>query len=547
MRRIATFGGVVGLAGTGSGYAFGDAPLGALVVLAALALALLGIGAWAAGVLPSLPARVRRSRRRVAVPAVAIAVLLSVSVAPVAGDHGGGHYGFQGCDNSDSLIGAFLDGFASPNEEGECRFNPDDGPDQSDYADLQAMAEVQHQSTEDFLRITDNFAKDTRAVAWSDAKLSLADSLNNGSNLTEAKKAWNESVMDYYGPKYKDAYNQYSKISSTTEYIWKADSANVTWSNSEIVGWVTVNVGKYDHGGTTTYENITVRSPVLSDGAGGYHAWAGFTKIYTSNVTYSNFYLPQEDNSTTNIEIRNTNSITWYNATGSTYLQWSDSSDAAAQWNQQASQVKNSGMPYVEEVYNKYKSGEINSTDILGASELAGRASTSYNSTGYYGFAAVEMATLGWESDLNTSFSVGMNGTTYDGYVFYSGDEQITFQNGTEYDPSSYNGSFYMTAQTSNGSKVLPLDQNFTVNRLTDPTTGEALNETTTESYTYAGGNASEFQSELESLAQLRAQLKKQESASAGGGGFDFGGAASTGGILLAAGVALYALGRSED
>ncbi|WP_255151333.1 hypothetical protein [Halorarius halobius] len=433
---------------------------------------------------------------------------------------------------------------------GECTHTAD----KSDIADLQAMAETAASANHTFVRSQYNFAKDRRAVAWSEGKLATAHALNNGSNVSVAKEQFNQSVVDYYEKPYIHTLAAWQNRVSVLEYLFKADPQNTTvtpsYPDRDIEGFVTVNLTQYNNGSDWSY-TTDIRVPVWS--LNGLAMWEPPTfgndpNLVINSINNSSAYIPSTNNDTSSLPNSfdtNVDPRFVYNGTHQTVIMKQNIYDVEVSYYslwEPSLQIRANGGPFVEEVYQKYEAGELNASDLLGTAELAGRSSTSYNSTGYYSFLAVEMATLGWHSDLNTSFTVDYNGSTYNGQVFYSGDDSVTFENGTTYHPVNYNGSFYMAAQTANGSKVLPLEDNFTVTRLTNPVSGDDLNKTTTEQYTYATGNASALQAELDKLAELREELKEANSAASGGSDSDSGvGAKVIIGVLALVGLAAWA------
>ncbi|PSQ57655.1 hypothetical protein BRD22_01665, partial [Halobacteriales archaeon SW_8_68_21] len=91
----------------------------------------------------------------------------------------------------------------------------------------------------------------------------------------------------------------------------------------------------------------------------------------------------------------------------------------------------------IEETLANYDANELNATDFLSPTEIASRASTDYQETGYYGFAATTLAAQGYSGNLNTSHTVALaSGETVDGTLFYTGDDLTQIENGTQYDPT---------------------------------------------------------------------------------------------------------------
>jgi hypothetical protein len=100
-----------------------------------------------------------------------------------------------------------------------------------------------------------------------------------------------------------------------------------------------------------------------------------------------------------------------------------------------------------------------------------------------------------------------------------------------------------MAVQKDNGNgTIIRLKEDFTVESITDTSTGEAMTNTTIESYTYDSTNSSNLADEIARLSQLREEYEQAQT-TGGTGGFDLGG--NTGVIAgLLAVVALLALTR---
>jgi hypothetical protein len=195
-----------------------------------------------------------------------------------------------------------------------------------------------------------------------------------------------------------------------------------------------------------------------------------------------------------------------------------------ADYGGQAQQVTDNVDVYVDDVYTRYESGELNLTNVVDPATLAGQAASSYNDTGYYSFAATSLATMGYSGDLNTSVTVEMSNTTYSGTMFYTADDVSNFTNGTTYNPADLNGTVWIVAQENESAALVELDGEFTITDVVNPKTGETRENVTVQKYVYDSHDASQLEEELNRLSELRQKLEEQQANSDGSGGGWFGG-----------------------
>jgi hypothetical protein len=208
--------------------------------------------------------------------------------------------------------------------------------------------------------------------------------------------------------------------------------------------------------------------------------------------------------------------------------------------------VNNNGDAVIDGIYGNFSQGEIDTTDVLSPSEIAGQAATNYSSTGYYGFAAAELAALGNAGSLNHSHTVERyNGETLDGTLFYTGQDSVTFSLDDTYDPADYSGSFLMA--TNDG--IVELTRPFTITDQVNTRTDETVGNVDAERYVYDRTSADQFKEALDQLQQVRQSFEDSESRATGigisGDGFlgDLAGALGLSlGVTLVVLVALIAV-----
>jgi hypothetical protein len=201
---------------------------------------------------------------------------------------------------------------------------------------------------------------------------------------------------------------------------------------------------------------------------------------------------------------------------------------------------------WVGNYHSSYTAGDINETDLLDPTTLAQEFSTSYNDTGYYGYAAGSLAVQGTNGTFNESFTVELaDGTVLNGTLFTDWSPASTngsFVTGTTYNISNADAPVYFA--TNDGLRLI--QQDFTITTLTDVKTGETVNETQLEDYNRQTADTSLTADQLAQLLELRQELDEKQAQAGGGGGLlgSLGLDGMSTGVILALGavVALFLL-----
>jgi hypothetical protein len=210
--------------------------------------------------------------------------------------------------------------------------------------------------------------------------------------------------------------------------------------------------------------------------------------------------------------------------------------------------VKDNVATYVNGVYSEWQAGEIDSTDLASADPqtIGTQASTEYNTTGYYGLSAAQLAALGLSGDNNASHVVettwryDVHNTTTDtleegtknvnitGTLYYTGEDSQVFDTGVEYDPSNLNGVVYIAVSemvdTSTGNETnftggfYTIEDNFTIHSATNTQTGDTINSTTMETRDYTSTNTTKLEEDINRLKEQRDFYEQQLTAASGGG-----------------------------
>jgi hypothetical protein len=543
MIRLSLTYGAVGFSGAAGYLGLGQGQALAAGVTLLVALLLLGVRLGISGSLPR-PSRPSRSTGRRATSFVVAFAVVSGMVLSGVGPGGGAvgtasawEMGTEGeCDALDYTV--HLVSFQEVNGD-SCDLRFGDESDLSSHTDHYQQGQSWNQSLGGYHQATSNFGNDTTALAWSKAKITIVNNLNDGNTSSVVKGEANETVRDYYSQQQLMLLNRYEEY-----YI----SANYTRSaNSNYIEYYKTNTGD-----TLSFKGLAETEITLANGT---TVWKHMPIVYDAgNVIHvpirvsatTGNYRDNDASVANGIQadshaLRYTAPSTGYNPVGP--LLGNDKYDAWDKWADQEAQVTANVNTYVDGVYSEYQQGEINATDIADPQTLAQQAATDYNSSGYYSYAATNLAALGYAGDMGSSFHVTTANNSYNGTLFYTADDVDQFETGTTYQLSSLNGSAYMAVQKDNGNgTIIRLKEDFTVESITDTSTGEAMTNTTIESYTYDSTNSSNLADEIARLSQLREEYEQAQT-TGGTGGFDLGG--NTGVIAgLLAVVALLALTR---
>lgn len=437
------------------------------------------------------------------------------------------------CDGLDYLV--HITSFQQINGE-SCDLQFGDNDEMTTALDFYQQGETMAGSNDGFATSYENFATDTRSVAWTKAKVTIINNLNDGNTSSVTQGEANVTIDEYYARHERELVNQFDRTVRQFEYAYNAQNGSVSLNTDTIDGFVTIEVTLAD--GSTAWTRVVAVNgqpilPLSLSRTGEYkNSTYGTPDSGTGNSVHRDeanmeYDPPSGDYST----VRVLDNDRWY----------AISNDLDTQ----RANLKANVQTYVEGVYSEYQSGELNTTDLADPVTLSSQAATDYNSSGYYSYASISLASLGYSGNLNSSVSVSTANGTYDGTLFYTADDVSNFSVGQTYDPSTLNGTVYMAVQDGQNGTVKNLDETFTVESATNPTTGENMTDVAVEEYTYTSTNTSKLASELDRLRTLRDEYEDMNSS--GGGGSNSGASSNLLLVLLAgaAGAAIL-IGRQD-
>ncbi|ADE03515.1 hypothetical protein [Haloferax volcanii] len=457
--------------------------------------------------------RVKVKARQLGTLAAVSLVVTTVAtsgVVPGASPVGDASAEWVDCSLSDPLLGAAFNTLTGTDTG--CRWESGEQIDYENVSKTDAYASALGiaDASESYTTTTSNFLEDTRSVAWSKAKITIVNELNNGSTVSQAKVAANQTVAEYYTGVQRNVIADWNAKTYTLGYLHTESGLALTPDGfSHITEWDNKTYTLSD--GSTQ----TLRAMDYSTN-GDYHVAPETTIMPRSTadpgITTMGSIQAEDpsDGSTTHV----LSAVAYAEILDNTY--------------NQSNQIQANVDEYADDAYAQYQAGDINTSDLLDPTTIASQAATDYNSTGYYSFAAVQLASLGASGDLNASHTIETgDGTTLNGTLYYTGDDAPAggWVTNETYTVSNFSGTFYVAAQQQdgNGSIVdLSTYENFTIVDAVNTRTGESLNATQPETYIYDSTNASALADEIDRLRDLRAEYE-QAGGSGGGGGIGIG------------------------
>lgn len=403
----------------------------------------------------------------------------------------------------------------------------DDAPDEEEYQEYdsaQTHLEIYERAMsmnggdDTVATVMNNRIEDSHHTAWSIGKEAAVEQLNLGNTQSEAETAAHDAVNDYYTTMQRNVMNhfqeQINKIKISRDMV--ADDANLAYED----------VFRYGVSGSVTYQNPEFPTETLNleDGS--------------EILDFEGFQLRAEsDGSTTTYLTR------WQLGSGLSHgdsstdggynppedynenvypFNWDGANDApsfplADRWNDiksTAQQMRDNLTTWVDSLYTEYEPDELSLMDFTNAAELAAEYSTEYNETGYYAFAAAELAALNLPGNFDRHLKLDLHDSevTVQGVLFSQKQPESGWEVGVRYDPDNYAGETWLAYEYVNDdgetvSELVELTQEFTV-VAAENVDGESVDRVQMRDYNYQTSNVTMTQDELDQLYELRQELE---------------------------------------
>jgi len=195
---------------------------------------------------------------------------------------------------------------------------------------------------------------------------------------------------------------------------------------------------------------------------------------------------------------------------------------------------------YINETYDSYQAGEIDTTDIIDANTLAREFSPNESFQSWATIRLTQMQGVDPPKNLDQVgyFEISNQSNSWEGLLLSDESPSGGFQANSSYDANNLTGPQYVVTEDG----FTQLEGNFSIGNITK-SGGENVQNVTYRNVTYNVTDTEQYEQLLNDTQALRAELDARQSALAGGGGFgDIGSKGIAIGILVLGVV--FLLGR---
>lgn len=405
--------------------------------------------------------------------------------------------------------------------------------------DLLQSAVAVNESTQQYFTTLRNFLDETRGSAYTKGKIAAIEALNNNATKAQARQQARAAINNYYATIERNVLSRWEVETAQANYIVGVENNQAsTVGTTDNVGWVgpvrsSPTSFRSSFGTDDATEEMLVSLPNGET-----------TSVVTVVVDGSDVLTPWSENTTNPDYTPSENGIVRVKGPEgrrTTLLPTDKYANILDDIEAQRNQVGANTDRLVNETYAEFTAGEIDESDLIDPTELADEGTIGQNSTGYFGYVAATLSGAGAAGDPQTAQRIAMDGSEYEGVLFYAGtgDGPGTIETGETYDPGAYNGSFLLA--TDDG--VLPLEDRFRVLEQTDLRTDENVDSVNITDPTPETYEADEFINNSKLLGDAREQAQESPTPVFGGDGIDLPGLGGIGiGSVIIVVVVLVAL-----
>lgn|GEM_PF-2699327 len=353
--------------------------------------------------------------------------------------------------------------------------------------DLHALGISAREFGEKARTTVDNFLVDSRSIASMEAKSAALKLLNNGTkNATKVRNAMHTAIEDYYAVRERNLAQSWSKQAAQLGYVIDTSindsDISAKFVRPDQISTEDRNGGDYSSTSWSWQSNVTrnvsytlVNGDSVTITALGIEAHAVGNQGL-STAEYTNLTLVQRPRGASNSDaaisfsgplvvesVSGSNEST--TVSRSEVVNWTKYQNRVDSFSSQVDQMEaNYNLSFAQNLVAGYKSGTLNSSDIVTPEMLARDFSTSYNETGASIYQWASLASMGLDSpDLaNTSYmEVNYYKSTSVRYVTLTA-------NGTPSAPTPYNisvggevvGQLFEDANDTSARVPIPVDVN---------------------------------------------------------------------------------------
>ncbi|WP_435097374.1 hypothetical protein [Halarchaeum sp. P4] len=394
-------------------------------------------------------------------------------------------------------------------------------------AAIYSTGATNYQQDKNTLTVIENYAHDSKNIAWMKAKTAGVEALNNGSTKIEMKNDMIEAVNDYYS---KRVLNQIAQVETSTMTVQRMRhrAANASNISTSFVHFYGGNVGASSYtpnwqgtknvtytlpnGSTTTFQTIYWQAKFEASGGNTYYNYfhigpSGVVKESRSNGNAMS-------GTTTGVKVEPP--TPQYNATIA--AKWSHFSQSYSALNESRTQILANIDSFVNSTYDSYQAGQINTSDLVDPYMLASEYSSTDGSS-RFSYSAASLAMMGLQTpnlDNTSVMQVRYQNQTYNGLLMMHAEPSGGLLVNTTYNTSTFNGTEHIVTTTGE-YMTLNDGANFTI-LSASTANGESLASVSYQSYNAQTADASNLTQQLQMLAELRDDIRERTAAAGSGG-----------------------------
>lgn len=561
--RALSYGGVaLPVAALGT-HAQGGLPAGATAAVALLGLGMLGLRAHVAGILPS-PGR---RARRIGAPMLAVVLVASAAVGPVAGATGApagqpalGVSSSTTCTALSTAASFATLGVAGPAVQSTCTSwttaqqvadtaNSDANVTKQD---ITLAAEAQAAEFESTRTVYDNYLNDSRSAAWSKAEIAVSNAYANNSSKTEARAAAREAIKDYWSVKEQNLLSSWNtQVSSMWMLQKRAENESVTPVFRSISA-----LPDYSQSGQGPLRNVSRVNLTLSNGSqmsvmryktAGYYwetdyhngavFWASPKQITITATPWEHANTEYHWGGIREHQGLNTTSTDTTDSTRVVSTVWYH--ETLTEIDQTRESQINTSYEWIDGMWSALDNGSVSPSEITSRTTDLYRLSpdASGNASLYRATAALSglgLSTPDMDGLGTMEVTHAPNNTTDHGLILANQAPNGSWQAHTTYNASEIPGAEYLA--TTDGQQ-LKLEGEFRIGNITS-TDGAHLKNVTAERTVYRTSNATEY------IQKMQRLVNQTQAAQRGGGGQTGSGSGGGGSSpVVVAGLGVLALG----
>ncbi|MXR39805.1 hypothetical protein GRX01_00315 [Halobaculum sp. WSA2] len=509
-------------------------------ILSVVALGLVGVRIGLDADLREVVASITPRRERIGAAVVALLLVTTALGAPFAGGPVQPAAATHECSKTEQLVtfSFGLTGYAADQlvRKGECtdshRAQAIEDMEESDanqtHLDIYNAALEQRAETRTQTAVYDNYLNDTESAAWMQAEMAIAEAYENGSSKAVAKSKAREAIAKYYAVKQVNLIEHWNASAESLN-----TSARIARNESELdqdaVFSATGSVNDPYNPTEKRFEDVDKQGRVTLVNGSEWGArriiaetWEGGNgNTRTHPATITDHYVAGS------WDAQGGNTIT-YNITGMrveppndnydayTYVRYSD---YASRWDRMEAQndaLQEEADVFVNNTWEAYESGEIDSADVLSRNTQMfryGNAALNGSESTYDVTAALSsMGLASPELNGTGSMVVQYQNTEYNGLILARNAPSGGWDSGTTYNTSNITGPVLLA---TTGGETIELDGEFSVASITAED-GSEIERVETRKVVYKTSNTSEQLDKMNRILELREEIESREPKASG-------------------------------